>query len=194
MTTPVPNWTKNLLDRANEEITVENWPEIALRRDRGPEKDLPEDGYAGVRSYEECKAIQSRFRRHLEAWTLLRSPTSQAARQLRGEAVERAQLQLGTPTLRNDCRLEPTWSTADDSYEQQNYALLLVSFMFDHVAPRQLHRCIGCGNFFMEREKRQKKFCSPACRNRTYVRRYRTGEAGPQESPHDRVRPEELAK
>jgi hypothetical protein len=178
ITPEVPEWTERLLERLNEPITEETWPEIVLRRPQGPKAvpatDTLKGGFAGVVDFEHCTSIRDAFRDHVEAWTHLQSSKQVEARHLRKDAAERAQLRLGEPYFTGEpCRLEPSWSTANESYEEQNYALLLLSLMFDHITPSQLHRCVGCGDFFLEREPRQKKFCSPACRNRTYVKRYR---------------------
>jgi hypothetical protein len=61
--------------------------------------------------------------------------------------------------------------TQSHSFKEMLYAYLVLAIQ--EIPFACFRRCAGCSKFFFDGSKRRRQYCSPRCRNRVLVRRYR---------------------
>jgi hypothetical protein len=161
---------------ANTRVAERNWRNVVL----GPFlKDIlprgvkpPETPVFGVSSSTELEKILDEYRSFVRRIINLDRYESPEAVELCGALAQRAGLKVhGLIFNGRTGLLTPNWEVKENSFTEMLYAYLVLALQ--EVPPRHLHECDSCGKFFLDESRRKMTFCSPRCRNRELVRRYR---------------------
>lgn len=161
-----------MLHYANAHPSEQTWRGVVL----GPGVAFEPTGAGstpfGVRSLEEFTAIQAELRALLDRVIALESPYAETARDIAREITDAARPRFsGWSFSPISEKLFELWDTENTSFSE--LVFFTVAQSLKEISFRDLHRCEACANFFAGTSKRDRKFCSNACRSRITVRRHR---------------------
>jgi len=161
-----------LLHYANAKATEQTWRGIVL----GPGDSSADSDAAvtpfGVESLSKFNAVQTELTEILDRVIALESAFAVNARELAWQITDLAQPKFtGWAFSTISDKLFELWDTENSSFRELVFFTLAQTLKT--VRFRDLHRCEACGKFFVGSSKRDRKFCSNACRSRVTVRRHR---------------------